>query len=174
MLQRYLAEQILGINILNSRRTCMGCSFILLTSAEANGHLQAFRLTTCGLPAFLILYETFILTRNKIVKLTCYSLYLFVCFFVLIWKSGNKTNKNKLTRSDTMSRMRFWAPSTQSLAPLMMTLVLDDPLRGKLTVTPPYSSPISRRTWPRRATKWRWNLVSTSISASVMLSCKGE
>ena len=77
----------------------------------------------------------------------------------------------KLTRSMTMSRIFFLAPSTQSFDPLMMTSELLTPLRGKLTVTPPYSSAICRSTSPRRATKWRWCLGSTLNFSSTMLSC---
>lgn len=61
--------------------------------------------------------------------------------------------KNLLTKSSTISSMRFLAASTHSLAPLRVTFSLWEPVRGKLTITPPYSSARSRRTWPRRATK---------------------
>ena len=57
------------------------------------------------------------------------------------------------TRSATISRMRFLAPSTHSFAPFNTTLSLLTPVRGKLTMTPPNSSAICRSTSPRRATK---------------------
>lgn len=67
------------------------------------------------------------------------------------------------TRSSMISWMRFLAASTHSLAPLSVTLSLWVPDRGKLTITPPYSSAISRKTWPLRITKCRWCLGSTSM-----------
>lgn len=74
------------------------------------------------------------------------------------------------TKSSTISWILLFAPSTQSLEPLMTTLSLLTPLRGKLTVTPPNSSPMCFRTSPRRATKYLWCLGSTCISPSTTLS----
>lgn len=74
------------------------------------------------------------------------------------------------TKSSTISWILFLAPSTQSLDPLITTLSLLTPLRGKLTVTPPNSSAMCFRTSPRRATKYLWCFESTWISPSTTLS----
>lgn len=51
--------------------------------------------------------------------------------------------KVKFTRSSMTSAIACLAPSTHCLAPLIRTLSLVDPDRGKTIMTPPFSSDIS-------------------------------
>ena len=58
-----------------------------------------------------------------------------------------------LTNSATISCSLLTAPSTQPLAPLIVTISLLTLFLGNETDTPPNSSAISRNTSPRRTTK---------------------
>eukprot|EP01137_Pigoraptor_chileana_P026277 Opistho-2@97004 len=79
----------------------------------------------------------------------------------------------RLACSSTSSAMRAFALCTNSFPPFSDTisaLSAAASALGKLMVTPPNSSLISRTTWPRLDTKKRWNLAGTWISSDTMFS----